>query len=49
MTMVSVEFTAVIPKRVLQEFRRKLCGHELVWLGKEDSSTEGVGCGLGPE
>ena len=34
--VVSFEFS-VIPKRVLQEFRRKLRGYALLWSGEKDS------------
>ena len=36
--VVSFKFS-VIPKRVLQEFRRKLRGYALLWSGEKDSSS----------
>ena len=45
--VVSFEFS-VIPKRVWQEFRRRLRGSELVWLG-ETNGSGGLGHGLGPD
>ena len=40
MSGCNFEFS-VIPKRVLQEFRRKLRGCALVWSGEKDSSGRG--------